>query len=592
MAATSSLSARTRRASLRALLAAALCAVLAVPAAFVAGSAGAAAQAASVKAFPSSATIPAAGALPAGGGAALALNAARGEQEAGQIVVSGAKTVSATIDTAGLGGVQARLAFAHFVSVGARKVPDALLPWDGAERPTEQANQPLWVILTVPAGTAPGTLTATVTVTADGATTPVKVSLRVFPFTLPAPDKAQGNLLTSFHLSAETYINAVGKLGGFKQSTEFRAAQKPLYTFLAEWRISPSSWGYAEPKAATGYASSPKWWLDALGNVADTLGVEPGFSALRVPISNNRASVQNRIAGIDPGNPESWCDYLKAVDAHWRTQPWYAGATPYLYAQDEPGLEGMRLVARQAKALHECMPGAKAIVTGNPTANNSFLQTASDGSRLDAWVVLANRWYGKFTVPNDAKKGIDRSLDNWKQIQAARKTGQQTWVYNYHYAGNPTPGYTAVEPLSNARMLELFAALEGAQGVLYGEGTTNYKAGADPLQSLDRDGRFILLYPALEGPVPSARLLQIRDGIEDWAIYDAVRRRGGQAKVWSILGAAGLFSADAKGVQLGCTVGCTLKTATPFAFPVWSSDATTPARIETAKAAALAAAGA
>ena len=442
----------------------------------------------------------------------------------------------------------------------------------------------------MPYGTAAGSYSATVTVTADGAATPVKVGLRVFPFQLPKPDEAKGNLLTSFHLSAETYINTVGRIAGFKQSTQFQAAQAPLYRFLAEWRISPSSWGYAEPKTPAGYAQSPKWWLDSLGNVQHTFAVEPGFSALRVPISNNRASAANRIAGIDPSKPETWCDYLKTISGFWAEQPWSAGALPYLYALDEPGLEGMRLVARQAKALHECMPGAKAIVTGNPTPNNSFLWTATDGSNLDIWTVLANRYYGKFTVPKDTKAGIDRSRDNLKHIDAARKAGAAVWTYNYWYAGNPTPGYTVLEPLSNSRMLQLWAALEGLTGILHGEGMTNYKAGVDPLASVDRDGRFVLFYPAMDGPIPSARLLQIRDGIEDWAIYDAVRRNKGAAAVRTILGGAGLFSADAKGVNLGCTVGCAIKTTTPFAWPVFSADATTPGRIDAAKLAALKAA--
>lgn len=573
-------------------------AALATVAALVAGQAGAArpvpaaGKGPAVVAYPSSATIPATGPLPAGSGAALALNAAIGEQEAGQIVVAGARSISATLAAGTLGGIQARLAWAHFVSFDGKPIPDALTPWDGAERPVEKANQPLYVILEIPYGTAPGSYAATVTVTADGVATPVKVSLHVFPVSLPAPNVAAGNLLTSFHLSAETYINQVGRLAGFKQATEFRAAQTPLYTFLSKWRISPSSWGYAEPQSPAGYTSSPKWWLDAAGNVGATLATQPGFSALRIPISSNRASASNRIAGIDPANPESWCGYLKAVQTFWSGQPWYAGTLPYLYAQDEPGLDGMKLVARQAKALHACFPGAKALVTGNPspTGANSFLWTAKDGSSLDVWAVLANRYYGKFTVPTATKDGVDNSRLNQRAIATVREAGAAVWTYNYWYANNPTPGYTATEPLSNPRMLELWAALEGIQGVLYGEGTTNYRAGTDPFVSIDRLGRFVLLYPAQDAPIPSARLLQIRDGVEDWAVYDIVRRKRGAAAVWRILGAAGLFSADAKGVRLGCTVGCAEKSATPFAWPVWSSDATTPGRIEAAKLAALEAA--
>ena len=584
-----------RRPRTRAVSIAACCACVAVAALTVSGQAGAAPAAdkgAAVVTYPSSATIPATGPLPVGSGAALSLNAAIGEQEAGQIVIAGAKAVSAALDTGTLGRIQARLAWAHFVSFDGRPIPDALVPWDGGERPAEKANQPLYVILEIPYGTVPGTYAATVTVTADGVATPVKVSLRVFSFQLPKPNSAAGNLATSFHLSAETYINAVGQIAGFKQATEFKAAQAPLYSFLAGWRISPSSWGYSEPKTTAGYVASPKWWLDALGNVSETFAVQPGFSALRVPISSNRASAVNRIAGVDPSNPESWCDYLKAVQTFWGGQPWYAGALAYLYAQDEPGSEGMKLVARQAKALHMCFPGAKALVTGNPspTGSNSFLWLSKDGSNLDIWTVLANRYYGKYTVPEATKAGIDNSRLNQRPIDAVRKAGAAVWTYNYWYANNPTPGYTATEPLSNPRMLELWAALEGLTGVLYGEGTTNYKAGSDPFTSVDRLGRFVLLYPAKDAPIPSARLLQIRDGIEDWAIYNAVRKRGGAAKVRSILGAAGLFSADARGVQLGCTVGCAIRTATPFAWPVWSSDSTTPAKIEAAKVAALQAA--
>ena len=69
-----------------------------------------------------------------------------------------------------------------------------------------------------------------------------------------------------------------------------------------------------------------------------------------------------------------------------------------------------------------------------------------------------------------------------------------------------------------------------------------------------------------------------------------VRRKRGAAAVRSILGTAGLFSANAKGVQLACAIGCDLKSKTPFSWPAWSSDATTAAKIDKAKLAALMAA--
>src|SRR4051794_28288669 len=65
---------------------------------------------------PSAATIPAAGALPPGGAAAITMNVAIGEREGAWIVVSGAKHVSAGIEPAEFNGLSARLAWGHFVT--------------------------------------------------------------------------------------------------------------------------------------------------------------------------------------------------------------------------------------------------------------------------------------------------------------------------------------------------------------------------------------------------------------------------------------------------------------------------------------------
>jgi len=97
----------------------------------------------------------------------------------------------------------------------------------------------------------------------------------------------------------------------------------------------------------------------------------------------------------------------------------------------------------------------------------------------------------------------------------------------------------------------------------------------------------VLAYPGAGAPVASARLEQIRDGIEDWSLFELVRRRHGAGRVRGILGARGLFSADAARVRLACNVGCELHGTTKYAWPRWSHDLTTPRRIEGAKLDAL-----
>jgi hypothetical protein len=506
----------------------------------------------------------------------MSLNAAIGEREGAWIVATDAHTVSATIDGSALGRLEARLYFGHFVSFGGRAVPDALLPWNGVSRPVERPNQPIYLQVLVPADAQPGAYAATVTVTADGKPTSIRVSVRVFGVRLPAPATAAGNLLTSFHAVPEAYVGKVDQLYHLGSNTARSASNARLFSFLAAYRISPAGWGFGEPRSRTGYSSSPKWWLDSAGNMVKE---SPGsFATLRIPISNQRASVRNRVAGVSPFELDSWCDYLRTVRGFWDGHGWLDGRLSYLYTLDEPGLEGMRLVAQQAGTAHRCWPGSSMLVTGNPTETNRFLWDGKGGDDADIWAVLSRRYYGQYGDPRGKLAAI----------AGARRAGGAIWSVTYTGVGG-TPGYSAAEPLSDPRMFLLWNALEGIQGTLYAQGMTSYTAG-NPLDAVAANGESVLIYPGADGPVASARLEQIRDGIEDWDVLDVVRRKRGAAAVRTILAQAGLFSATAGGVQLACTMGCELHGSTRFSWPQWSHNASTAQRIESAHLQALRAA--
>ncbi len=77
----------------------------------------------------------------------------------------------------------------------------------------------------------------------------------------------------------------------------------------------------------------------------------------------------------------------------------------------------------------------------------------------------------------------------------------------------------------------------------------------------------------------------LREGIEDWEILNVVRHKHGAAAVRKLL--SGLFSSTAKGAKLGCTIGCQIKTSTPYSWPVWSHNASTPRTVAKMRAAAL-----
>jgi len=535
--------------------------------------------------YPSSQSIAPTGPLPPGGRTKLVYNTAIGEREGALLVVTAAKTIAVAVTGPSGGNISIRLFYARFVAAGGRLVPDALEPWDGTARGAQKANQPVLVQIEVAYGTRPGTYAAELTVTADGRSTRIPLTVKVFPVTLPHPGTRIGNLLTSFHLSPESYVAKAAQLYEFKTNEQRIAANRSLFGVLGAYRISPGSWGFAEPRAPVGYESSPKWWLDSAGNFLGQLASSPGFSAMRIPISSNRTSERNYIAGLAPYEPEKWCDYLRQVRAFWvQHQAFRTDAISYVFGVDEPGLAGQRLVARQAAIVHRCFPGGRQLMTGNPSRTNAFLWDGKSGDDLDVWTVLSRRYYGKFTVPTQHRAGESRARDYLEVIDKVRARGKMVWSYTYTGTAG-TPGFTATEPLSNPRMLMLWNALEGIEGVLYGQGTTSYTK-ENPFESIGT-GEFVLLYPGAFGPLPSARLEQIRDGIEDWAIFNMVRARRGADDVRSILGEAGLFSATRAHVRLACTLNCELKSATKFAWPRWSRDVTTPRRIEAAKLAAL-----
>jgi hypothetical protein len=497
------------------------------------------------------------------------------------ILVRGARDVAVQSPTIS-GPLQLKLFFAHYVSVAGTPEPDALLPWDGSQRATEETNQPIWLQVTVPDGTAAGTYTGSVDVVADGAVTRVPIAVDVAAVTLPKPNEVSGSLLTAFNFSPQSYGAKAMDLYGIAPQESL----PELFSFFASYRLSPNNWGYGNPNHGSGYTSSSRWWLDKSAQMVEAAGQPGRFASMWIPLSNNRWSPSTYVGGRSPFKPRTWCGYLRSVHGFWQKHDWL-GSYPYLWGMDEPGLTRYRVVEQQAKVTHSCFAGSHVIVTGRPTAENRFLWNGGTDD-VDAWVVLASRYYGEYTNPEQSRHGLSRATQNLRLINAARRRGRQIWAYTYDAASHSTPGFTATEPLSDPRLFVDWEALEGITGLLYGQGTTTYSKG-DPLDSNDKEqGSYVLVYPGRRGPIASARLEVLREGIEDWEILDVVRHEHGDATVRRLL--SGLFSTTSAGARLGCTIGCPLKTSTPYSWPTWSRTAGTPRAVEQMRAAALQAA--
>jgi hypothetical protein len=543
-----------------------------------AGSSAARSTAATVGVYPSGTTFAASGAAPGRAGTSVSLAMPIGGVDDSTILVSGAQSVAIASPTIA-SPLQLKLFFAHYVSVDGTPVPDALLPWDGSQRPTEKANQPLWLQVTVPAGTAPGTYGGSVVVVADGVRRAIPLSVAVSPVTLPATNQVAGSLLTAVNFSPQSYGAKVMALYGVTADQSLPG----LFDFLASYRLSPNNWGYGNPNSGKGYTASRKWWLDKSGQMVSAAGEPSRFSSMWIPVSNNRWSPSTYVGGRSPFKPQKWCGYLRSVRGFWQKHGWL-DSYAYLWGMDEPGATRFKVVQQQAKTAHACFGGSHVVVTGRPTAENRYLWNGGQDD-VDDWVVLASRYYGEYTTPS---QHLSRATQNLRLIDAARRRGKQIWAYTYDAGSHSTPGFTATEPLSDPRLFVDWTALEGITGLLYGQGTTTYSKG-NPLEANDKEkGSFVLVYPGRNGPIASARLEVLREGIEDWEILDVARHKHGNAAVVRIL--SGLFSTTSGGAELGCTIGCQLKTTTKYSWPTWSRDANTPTLVAQMRTAALAAA--
>jgi hypothetical protein len=552
--------------------------VVALALALSAGSSAARSTTTSVGVYPPGATFSATGSVPAGGASSVSLAMPIGGVDDATVLVRGAEKVAITSQTIAA-PLQLSLFFAHYVSVDGTSVPDALLPWDGSVRSAEKTNQPLWLQVTVPAGTAPGTYRGSVVVVADGSRTTVPLNVVVAPVTLPATNQVAGSLLTAFNFSPQSYGAKVMALYGVTADRSLPG----LFNFLASYRLSPNNWGYGNPNSGKGYTASRKWWLDKSGQMVSAAGEPSQFSSMWIPVSNNRWSPSTYVGGQSPFKPQTWCGYLRSVHGFWQKHGWLS-SYPYLWGMDEPGATRFKVVQKQAKVAHACFGGSHVVVTGRPTAENRYLWNGGTDD-VDDWVVLASRYYGEYTTPS---QHVSRATQNLRLINAARRRGKQIWAYTYDASSHSTPGFTATEPVSDPRLFVDWAALEGITGLLYGQGTTTYSKG-NPLDQNDKGkGSFVLVYPGRNGPIPSARLEVLREGIEDWEILNLVRHKHGSAAVARAL--SGLFSTTSGGAELGCTIGCQLKTTTKYSWPTWSRDANTPTVVARMRAAALAAA--
>jgi hypothetical protein len=204
--------------------------------------------------------------------------------------------------------------------------------------------------------------------------------------------------------------------------------------------------------------------------------------------------------------------YTYLASRHW-------DKIAYIYIADEPNSrEAYDDVRARARFIREVVPGLKVLCTRGPQVRNP--PWGSLVGSVDIWVAL---W------PTFDEAAVKNRLS----------AGEEIWSYTALCQGHQdTPCWELDFPLLNYRIPMWVSWRFGMTGLLYWS-TTNWPSSqdvwTDPVTYGDQyNMEGSLLYPGIDagvqGFIPSIRLKQIREGLEDYEyIRILAQRRGGPA---------------------------------------------------------------
>jgi Domain of unknown function (DUF4091)/Family of unknown function (DUF6067) len=473
---------------------------------------------------------------------AAVLNAARNEYAPFQIIVRagtrGLKSVNAVAGplTPKLGHAipadRVTLYREHYIQVGKSSpksksgpgwYPDALIPFldPGTGKPpvggrfaaapfdiAPDSNQPLWIDVLTPKDASPGVYTGSITISAEGAgPRRVPIELTIWDFTLPetpsmrtrfGDDKASP--LSPLQMTAQGGLDEAGQLALQTAYAELMAAHRicsPIPLFLMP-KVNAD--GSIDPQPTH---SALQRWIERFhitGFPIQFLGRDgPGWQA--DPLGADR---QRNVR------------YLGSMYTYLRAHHWDKMA--YIYVADEPSTqEAYDDVRTRSKFVRDVAPGLKVLCTKEPQVGNQ--QWGTLVGSVDIWAPL------------------------WTSFEqaAVRKrltAGEEIWSYTALCQGHQdTPFWELDFPLLNYRIPMWISWRLGVTGLLYWS-TTNWASAGDvwtnPLTYEDQyNMEGSLLYPGadagVQGFIPSIRLKEIREGLEDYEYLKILAERRSRA---------------------------------------------------------------
>jgi hypothetical protein len=330
-------------------------------------------------------------------------------------------------------------------------------------------NQPVWVDFYVPADAVPGTYSGCVSVTSNHGESQVSVKLNVWRFRLPV----QPSLHSSIGLHHD------------------RTFDPQIQRLLVEHRLNPT---LIRPQDASKLAAK-------------------GLNMAGMSFSGNDDA---KACKLDQPPP---VDVLQAS-----ADRYHAPVRTYVYVADEIGRCGNLVSRIRSWGYNLHRAGSSALTTIMPSPELYDDGSHTGRSAVDIWVIL----------------GWQHEKWPWAVAKAQQK-GDEVWSYTALEEDNYTPKWLVDFNLINFRIQPGFINQSlGLKGVLYWAAD---HWGADPWHNqnyqtdgLTYAGEGVLIYPGkpvgVDGAVPSIRLKQLRDGVEDYEYVELLKKRN--AGAWAL----------------------------------------------------------
>jgi len=548
----------------------------------------------SVYAIDSLARVKIADAVPANGSRFATVEAAGNEYQSFQIVINGGasgwKNVSASLTAPFTNSACAALPVQfyreHYITItnpshngdgGASPgvYPDALIPFvnpftgaslSGGRYPSAPfdvapgQNQPVYVEVYVPDGTAPGLYTGVVTVTRDNGVplAQIPVSLTVWNFSLPK----KPSLRSSFHAyDSDHAIGPAAYYGYAAGSAQHVSMAAAMDEAMIAHRVIPespintvfqvNSQGHLVPDAASAKVdallSRPEY-----SDFSPNLGLHSPFSD---PLGKDQTKTKNYVNDV-----QQWL-----ASRGYQNKAWYRTADEPVSASD------FQTAANFADLIH----------LGNPNAAVG-ITTAFDTPYLNTYLV------GHINVFMMHNTFYDPA---W--VAARQVAGDRVWSYTavVQNTSNPTPYWQIEFPLLNYRIMPWISYRYNLEGLLYwttdkwnevlARGNSMW---TDPCSLNDSgtcfNGDGNLFYPGKEvnyvipvnaygaaspaaayGPIPSLRIKALRDGMQDFELLALAAKRNNTAAMQAV-------------IQVACNGNSNPGDVTNNCFHNWNKDPT------------------